>query len=424
MVNRPVSSDRDEMSDGRYKRFATQGGFSLVELLVSMLIAALVIGVTVGALDVTRRANESSKQNLTSSNSVFQTGSRFGADVASVGPVDGVAQLVATGQPGCGGESSVLRLIGPGADGTGVQVRSYHKETEGSNHVLVRRSCVGSDLTAALAASSVSVNVVVTDLSTEADAVVVGCDGVAVSSSCQVVEMTVKTATDRTFTVRGTIASVLEPTPTTTPLPVVAPVTGTCTIMASETTWGGTGGQAGSGNGGGGDALMYTYNDTNQRISFLRFDLTQPCAEGAAGDWLTLPGGRNLTSVTLYLAYMGKSGGGCCGISKDNQILQPLNDTSTWTEATLTGSNMPKNGARSGYDYKFNVSSSGSLKAHTSGVITNAVKQWYQAGGWVNNGWMLKRDGVGDTLGKLNSFASRHSGNAALRPKLVITWGP
>lgn len=410
-------------SRGTWSHRTGQGGFSIVELLVSMLIAALVIGVTLSALAVTHRSNKSGEQNLTSSNSAFQTGSRFSSDVASVGPVAGVSQLVATGQPGCGGGTSALRLVGPRADGTGVQVRSYHEVTDGSGRLLSRRSCSGSDLATALAAAPASNSTIVSDLDTGSGAVVVTCDGVAVSDSCQVVEMTVKTSTGRTFAVRGTIASVLQPTPTTAPAPVIAPPTGTCTIMASETTWGGTGGAAGSGDGHTGDALMYTYDDTNQRISFLRFDLTQPCAEGASGDWPTLPGGRNLTSVTLYLAYMGKSYSGCCGISYDAQIIKPLNDSSTWTEAALTGGNMPKNGGRSGYDYKFNVGSAGSLTAHTSTVITNAVKQWYQAGGWVNNGWMLRREGAGDTLSKFNTFASRHNANAALRPRLVIKWG-
>lgn len=398
---------------------SSQGGFAIVELLVSLLIAVLVIGVTVSALAVTRRSNKSGEENLTSSNSAFQAGSRFGDDVASVGPVSGVTQVVATGEPGCGGTTSALRLIGPRPDGTGVQVRSYHQVTDGSDQVLRRRSCAGSNLSAALAASPTSDVVIVSDLATGSGAVQVTCDGAAVSASCQVVEMAVDTATGRSFTVRGSVASVLSPTPTTTPVPVVAPVTGTCTIMASETTWGGTGGVAGSGNGSGGDALMYTYNDLSQRMSFLRFDLTQPCAEGASGDWLTLPGGRNITAAKLYLTSFSRS-----GINYD-QVLAPLAASSTWTEAGLTGANMPMaTVGGSSYEYTFKSANNGVLTEYISSPITETVKQWYKAGGWVNNGWILRRSGAGDGFGYFYKFASRHNPTVALRPKLVVSWGP
>ena len=80
-------------------------------------------------------------------------------------------------------------------------------------------------------------------------------------------------------------------------------------------------------------------------------------------------------------------------------------------------------GVRSGFDYKFDVANQGSLTAHVNAKITDAVKNWYAIGGWANNGWILRRSGVGDTLGRSNSFASRHNSNDGLRPKLVITWG-
>lgn len=398
-----------------------QSGFTLVELLLSLAVGALILGSAAFSLSVTRRSNHSSSADIASSNSAFQTGSRFADDVSSVGPVAGVTSPVGAGETGCGGVSSLLRLIGPTADGTGVQVRSYHDTINDGQAMLQRRTCTGADISAALTAIPSASNVV-RDLATGPGSLTATCDDGPITSACRVVEMNVKTISGRTFTVRGTVKAALTPTPTTAPTPVIAPPTGTCTIMASETTWGATGGYAGgSGDLHAGDGTMYTYNDSNRRNSFLRFDLTQPCV-GAGDPWPTLPGGRTLNSVTLQLAYMGKSYNGCCGISRDGQIMQPLSADSNWSEATLRGDNMP-GGVRGGNDYKFSVAAAGSLTSHTGSGIINSVRQWYAAGGWTNNGWILKRDGVGDTFGKSNKFASRFDSNPALRPRLVITWG-
>ena len=75
-------------------------------------------------------------------------------------------------------------------------------------------------------------------------------------------------------------------------------------------------------------------------------------------------------------------------------------------------------------DFKFNVANQGTLTTHTGAGLTAAVKSWYAAGGWVNNGWVLRRDGAGDTCGKSNMFASRSHADPNLRPRLEITWGP
>lgn len=405
-----------------------QAGFTLVELLVALVIGGLIIGSAALALNFSVRQDDSSRTSLQASNSAFRTGTRFADDVASVSAVPGVTDLITAGTTGCGNSTSVLRLVGAGPGGT-VLVRSYHRAVAGTGTQLVRRECSGASLAAALGGVAAA-NVVVDDLDPASSSTAVDCDGAAVSSNCRVVTMTVRTAgssvaTGRTFQVRGSIDSALQPTPTTTPALVVAPVTGTCTIPASATAWGATGGAAGSSSDvHNGDGNLYTYNDTNQRRSFLKFDLTQPCA-GPSDSWPTLPGGRNITSATLYIAYLGKYDPSCCGagISKDGQVLEVLNDSSTWSEATLNGSNMP-GGVRSG-SYGFNVATQGALTAHTdTTTILTAVKNWYAPGGWVNNGWRLSRSGAGDTLGKVNVFASRFNATTNLRPKLVITWGP
>ena len=487
-----------------------QGGFTLIEALLAIMISSMVAGVSLSAFIVTIRSNQSVSASLTSSNSALITSSQFAIDVSSVGPVDGVPNPVAAGEPGCGGTPAVLRLVSPAPAGgsqarrsesaslnraeaaeaaestdtaadsatgllrsaertadskesdskesamlnslegsavkersaddkvvdeslgtvrgtAGVRVLSYELEGEsaGGGRTLRRYLCTGADLNSAIKGDRNYSGTLVADVAPTASPVKVSCDGGEIKGACHLVEMRVHTMTDRVIVVRGTIPSVLQPTPTTAPVMPVAPPTGTCTIAASETTWGATGGAAGSGDGHSGDATMYTYNDTNQRNSYLRFDLTQPCS-GADDTWKNLPGGRNLTSVTLRLAYMGKTGDACWifpGVSKDEQILQPLNGGSKWSEPALRGSNMPT-GANSGADYKFKVANQGSLTSHTGAGIVASVKQWYSAGGWTNNGWILRRDGVGDTCGDSNKFASRYESNASLRPNLVITWGP
>lgn len=459
-----INSDRRRImwrrwSAGRVRimqrRCRDQGGFTILEAMLALTISTIVAGVTLSAFIVTMRSNRSVSASLESSDSAFFASTQFANDISSVAPVSGAPDPVAAGEPGCGGGESILRLVGPASDGDGsagsaersrlatadleardggpasdaaadqVRVLSYHLDSNGDRRALRRYVCTGSDLRDALRADRSYMGTIVSDVGSGSDAVAVSCDGAEIVGPCHRVTLRVKTVTDRVISVQGTIRSVLAPTPTTAPAPVVAPPSGTCTIDASETTWGGTGGAAGSGDGHARDENLYTYNDTNQRNSYLKFDLTQPCS-GDGDTWPKLPGGRNLTAVTLNLAYTGKTGSSCWifpGVSRDEQVLQPLNDSSQWSEATLRGSNMPT-GVIGGYDYKFKVANAGSVTSHTGTGIVESVKQWYAAGGWANNGWILRRDGVGDTCGNSNKFASRFAGDDSIRPTLVITWGP
>lgn len=409
----------------RSRTASGQAGFTIAELLVALLIGGLVVASAALVLNLTMGQEERSSGSIAGSNSAFRTGSRFADDVASVGPVAGVTDLVAVGVTGCASSAAVLRLVGPSPTGD-VLVRSYDRVTTDGTTKLLRRECTGATLAAATSAAAKN-STVVTDLDPDAGSVAVACDGgAAVSSSCRVVQMDVRTRQGDQFSVRGTIGAALTPTATTTPVAIQAPESGTCTIPASATTWGATGGAAGgNGTNHNNDPTVYTYDDTNQRRSFLKFDLTQPCADVSPA-WPTLPGGRNITNVVLHVAYMGKTSDSCWifpGISYDGQVLEPLNDASIWSESTLTGANMP-GGVRSGFSYNFNVASPGSLSAHTNTAITDAVKHWYASNDWVNNGWRLSRSSAGDTCGKSNKFASRFESNTALRPKLVISWGP
>lgn len=428
-----------------------QAGFSLIDMLLAIVIGSMIAATAASGLYTVIHVSSASNESFAESNAAFLTSSRFASDVASVGPTAGVNELISSGEPGCGGEESILRLIGPGKpdfalrrmaadvqqagvqDGEtddsaaeAIRVRSYRVVKTDDGAYLRRSTCSGSTLEAALSGVETAAPVVRDLVNDGPEPVVVTCNGQSEFSRCRVIEMSVRTTAYRYFTVRGTVGSVLSPTPTTTPTLAVAPPTGTCTILATETTWGATGGYAG-GNGDlhAGETTIYTYNDTNRRNSFLRFDLTQPCV-GTGDSWRTLPGGRNLTAVALKLAYLGKNNAACGifpGISKDEQIMQPLGADSPWSEATLKGNNMP-GGVRTGNDFKFNVANQGTLTTHTGAGLTAAVKSWYAAGGWVNNGWVVRRDGAGDTCGKSNMFASRSHADPNLRPRLEITWGP
>ena len=154
---------------------ADQGGFSLLEILVGMLIGLLVVAAAVFLFNFATGQERRSTGSISASNSAFRTGNRFADDIASVSPVAGVSDPVAVGVTGCGGSSAVLRLVG--TDGSGqVQVRSYHRVVDGSRVELERRSCVGATEAAALAAAP-SASTVVTALDPGPGAVSVTCDG-------------------------------------------------------------------------------------------------------------------------------------------------------------------------------------------------------------------------------------------------------
>ena len=411
-----------------------QAGFTLVEVMIALVVGALILAAAATAMITMLRSNAQSERGLASSNSAFATGSRFGDDVASVGPVAGATDLVSTGTTGCGGSTALLRLVGPGT--TGVRVWSYHRVTTADDTELIRRTCEGATLGAATAATPTALPVVL-DLNPASGSITVGCDGGAVSSACQVVEMSVQTRSNRSFTVRGAIASSLAPTPTTAPTPVIAPTVGTCTLDATATAWVGTGSYAGDANTNhGSEAELYTYNQAGptQRRSYLKFDLTGPCRAGS--DWPTLPGGRKVTGATLKLHYVGRSNSLCIvrGFSYTEQSLKPLAETSTWSQSTVTGANGPT-ATRSGYDAIFDApganpeftwgttASAGTVSLSPSAIL-DTVRGWYAAGGWTNNGWLLSRNTGGDTCGVSVTFASMNAPDVNQRPQLVVTWGP
>ncbi len=397
---------------------AGERGTNLVELLAVMVITGLIVAVLASVVKVSAKSNAQAKVSTESSTSTFDLTAFFAEDASSAGPVSG-ADPIELGQTGCGSGTSAVRFVGPGSTAGTVTIRSYIAVTAGTKTTLERRMCTGATLAAAAAATP-TVRVVVTDL--KAGTTTATCD-VLPTANCQTATLTATTSSGRDLVVMGRIQAVLAPTPTTAVSPVTAPATGTCTLLADRTAWGATGGVAGdSGTNHGNDGETQTYDDTNQRRTFLHFDLTSPCQDSPLS-WATLPGGRLLTSVTLKLAYLGKTNDKCWifpGISYDSQVLQALDNSSTWTEAGLTGSNMP--GTMRGSTYTFNVSGSGSLTTHTNTTISDAVNGWYQ-GTWVNNGFRLSRSSVGDTCGDANRFASRHNSNTALVPRLVITWG-
>ncbi|MCB0977116.1 MAG: DNRLRE domain-containing protein [Acidimicrobiales bacterium] len=403
-------------------RHRAERGFTVVELLVAMVITIVVLAVLTNLLVVSNQAGNQTQESSRSSEAEYTATTYFDADVAAASKVDGT-DPVRRGVTGCGNTQSVVVLVGPGVD-TAVQVRSYDVISEDGLSYLERRTCTGTSVSGAVS-SSPSIRRVA---QVETGSVTVHCDSDDTTppggdALCRKVRLSFVTQTGRNVAVEGTLTSVLAPTPTTTPTPAVAPTTGTCTILASETTWGATGGYAGSSSANhANDPLMYTYNDTNEDRSYLYFDLTQPCAD-TSPDWPTLPGGRSLTSVKLQLAYMGHNNAYCWifpGISYDPQKIEALDSSAIWSEATLTGDNMP--GAIRGGTYHFNRGNQGSLTTHINSVITDAVTHWYD-GSWANRGFRLARDGVGDTCGRASTWASRSNGNASLRPRLVITWG-
>lgn len=405
-------------------------GSTLIELMAATAISVMVIGVMVSMVTATSKSNRDTLASAQSSTSTFDLNAYFAEDASSTGPVSGASEIQ-RGKAGCGTGTSFVRFVGPGAAAGTVTIRAYAQGTKAGLATLERRVCTAASVAAASAATP-RVQVLVPDL--KAGSVGVACDDDAagaaarlsadqIDASCHIATMIALTTTERSLVAVGETEAVASPTPTTSVTAVRAPATGSCTLLASQTSWGATGGAAGSNSAThGSEAEMDTYDDTNQMRSFVKFDLTSPC-QGPTPDWPTLPGGRTLTSVKLQLAYLGKSNGHCWifpGISYDGQVLQALDTGSTWTEAGLTGANMP--GALRGSSYQFNVGSAGALTTHANTAITDAVNGWY-LGTWVNNGFRISRSSVGDTCSDSNRFASRHAANPALAPRLVITWG-
>jgi prepilin-type N-terminal cleavage/methylation domain-containing protein len=401
----------------------SQRGFTLVELVAALAVGTLVIAGTATIIRLSAHVDRTVQANLESSTDGFRTSSLFADDVAATGPVPDTSESIGRSKIGCGGVPAALRLIGPGRAG-GVVVRSYTQATASTVAVLERRQCSGPTLAAALAAPSTR-ETVAPDLAEGPEAVVVTCshDGPSPphdDDGCSAVTLTIATTSGFRFTVSGSSVSTRSPTATTAVLPARAPTTGTCTIEASATGWASSGGLvSGSGTANHlGDPTLYTYDTGgNRRVAYLQFDLTGPCV-GPSDSWPTLPGGRLLTSVELWLTYLGKSSGS--GVSLNGHRLGALDTASTWKEATLTGQTMPS-GTRN--SYAFDVANPGVPTRHVAAAITTAIEQWYAPGGWVNNGFRLSRSAAGDTLGKSNRFASRFNPNPQLRPRLVITWG-
>lgn len=412
-----ITTEREPPSGHRYER-----GFTLVELVVVLLITSLLIAGAGTIIVLSARVNRSVQANMESSSDAFRTSSLFSDDVAASGAVPDSNAPVSLGETGCENEPSVLRLVGP-ARGGGVVVRSYTRTIDGTGAKLERRQCSGTTIADAVTAPAAA-ETVAPDLASGPDAAVASCADAASlpaedEEGCSRVTLAIATTSGFRFSVTGATTSTRTPTATTAVQPASAPATGTCTIVASKTGWASSGGAV-SGSSSTihqGDPTLLTFNSGNYRAAYLEFDLTGPCS-GATDSWPQLPGGRLLTSVELWLTYLGKSTGG--GVSRDGHALEALDTTSTWTEPTLNGNTMP---TATRNRYSFNVTNPGNPTRHVDAAITSAVTEWYAAGGWPNNGFRLRRSAIGDTLGKSNRFASRFASDPNLRPRLVITWG-
>lgn len=121
----------------------------------------------------------------------------------------------------------------------------------------------------------------------------------------------------------------------------------------------------------------------------------------------TIPSGCSLTSATLRLN--NKS-------PVSSRTIQALRINASWTEAGVNWNNQP---ATTGTAATATTPASAGLMNWT---VTSQVQAMYTAG--ASNGFLLRDATEDNTGGAEQQFDSRESGTAALRPRLIVGWGP
>lgn len=194
-----------------------EAGDTLVELMVVMVIAGLVLAVMVNVVSVAGRADRTAKRSTESSSSAYALNAYFSADVAAAGVVPDTSP-VKRDVPSCGSGTAVVQLAGPAADTGQVTVHGYVATTVGTKTVLQRRTCSGTSLADALAATP-RVDTVVTNLAPGSGSLIAVCDSDSQDppltdpdAACQAVTLTAKFADGRQVTLTGRLEALIEPT--------------------------------------------------------------------------------------------------------------------------------------------------------------------------------------------------------------------
>lgn len=427
----------------------TDGGFTLVELLVAMVISSILLGVLCSALILLLRQPPETIEHLSASDSAFRTSSLFGDDIASA--TAGPNELAITrNAAGCGGDTnSVLRVLTKTE--TAVEIRSYSISDNG--RALERRTCHGTTEAAALTAPVDLTRSVVTNLD-PGSRPAVACRTSATAApapetaegdaQCRLVTMTVKTHGSLTFAVDGRRETVQ------TPLTPPPPPRRTCTLIPAGDTNINTDNRSATA----GDQhviRVQAKQSFSRKNAYIRFDLLGGCqGEKEPG---SLPGAKTVKSATLTLTVLRKDGANIGPNGNTKFRLVTLPDWYTWHEDTLTYNDLKSclvkptvqepnplafpcefpgpgeqdpgtNGSGDpDFFYNFRLDPSVPIYGTVDIPVTRAVQRWYD-GRAINRGWSLDRGYYfqNDSDGTGWAFASREYPLPEFRPKLTIEW--
>jgi prepilin-type N-terminal cleavage/methylation domain-containing protein len=407
-------------------------GFTLVELLVAVIVAALVVGGLAEVLGSVLHNTDTTVTRVEGSGSAFLTGARFGDDVSASEAI-GAAAAVSRGAVGCGGDaSSVVRFLSSGNDADqAVVVTSYSVTAEPA---LERRVCAGTDLAAALAADPRTITVV-PHLATGATPVTVACRATSGASpapatpagdaQCRIVTLTVSTPGGYTFTLKS-VRSVTSADPS-------SPLLWQCTLVVTDDANvyqdqpdRNFNDRDDYGESPGGRNFIEDRNKDGKVIKgYFRFNLAGPCDGTAAGEPAFRPPQRALTSATLRLVFHDATQNGSnqkCNAQHNIDVL-----ARTWDPATLTWNNSPvqQYPADGLQPLRHGFATTGSWVDRPVTVdVLAEVRHWYPApggGDWANQGWVVSDMVNGCDDHESNKFMSKGANNA-LSPRLVLTW--
>jgi prepilin-type N-terminal cleavage/methylation domain-containing protein len=416
----------------RRREAGKERGFTLVEILVTIVILALVVGGMAEVLITVFRDTGATATHVAGADSAFITDARFADDVAASSPI-GTGLPVARASAGCGGDASSLVRFTSTSTVAGQQVQVTSYSINGA--ALERRTCAGVDLPSALAATP-SVSVVVSALATSANPATVQCRATAGAlpapappagdSQCRIVSLTVLTPDGYSFTLQGERS-------TGTPGVTSPPVLRQCTLVATDDA------NAYQNfpdrnfddrdefeNSPGGRNFIENRNASGEIIDgYFRFNLAGPCQGVANGEPAFMPPGKNLASATLKVVFHDHTENNSnvrCTAQDNLDVL-----AGAWDPATLTWNTSPLvvSPATALEPIRHGFTSLASwIDQPVSVNVLAEVKHWYPApggGDWVNNGWVFSDLPNGCDAIDSNKLISK-GGDSSLAPQLVLTW--
>ena len=126
------------------KLLKSEEGFTLVELMISVVILGIIVGAMSAAIIVGLKTSDGTTNRLAESHDAQDVAAFFVTDVQSAVTVTYKAMdTVSTVPAGCSPASSPLLVFSWTDPSAGAEMVSYYSATSGSEAQLVRQQCVG-----------------------------------------------------------------------------------------------------------------------------------------------------------------------------------------------------------------------------------------------------------------------------------------